>query len=102
MVVRLSDICSKTGKNAFFVFSGCFWANLGQPYNHIGWATPMSFPSINPTKPRINPWNFHLKTLRIGGAGKWGFFLRCPFWISFFQKKKNLLSPNQNQSTFIG
>jgi hypothetical protein len=56
------------------VFLGCFWAYVRQPHDHIGWATPMPFASINSTNPRTNPWNFHEKTLRIGGAGKWGFF----------------------------
>ena len=48
------------------------------------------FASINSTNPRTNPWNFHEKILRIGGAGKWGFFeaailnfLSRPFWIFF-------------------
>ena len=58
----------------FFVVLGCFWAYVGQPHNHIGWATPMSFASINPTKQRTNSWNFLEKILRIGGAGKWAFF----------------------------
>jgi hypothetical protein len=40
----------------------------------MGWAKSMPFASINPTNPRTNPWNFHEKILRIGGAGKWGFF----------------------------
>ena len=75
----------KQTKNAFLVFLGCFWAYAGQPHNHIGWATSMPFASINPTNPRTNPWNFHKKILRIGGAGKWPFFRR-PFWI-FFQKE---------------
>ena len=50
----------------------------------------MPFASINSTNPRTNPWNFHEKILRIGGAGKWGFFeaailnfLSRPFWIFF-------------------
>ena len=50
----------------------------------------MSFASINSTNPRTNPWNFHEKILRIGGAGKWGFFeaailnfLSRPFWFFF-------------------
>ena len=34
MVVRLSDISTNTGKNAFFVFLGCFWAYAGQPHNN--------------------------------------------------------------------
>ena len=76
----------KQAKNVFFVFSGFFWAYVGQPHDHIGWATTMPFTSINPTNPRTNPWKFHEKILRIGGAGKWGFLSR-PFWISLFQKK---------------
>ena len=58
----------------------------------VSWATPMPFASINSTNPRTNPWKFHEKILRIGGAGKWGFFeaailnfLSRPFWI-FFEK----------------
>ena len=50
----------------------------------------MPFASINSTNPRTNPWNFHEKILRIGGAGKWDFFeaailnfLSRPFWIFF-------------------
>ena len=38
----------------------------------------------------LDPWNFHEKILRIGGAGKWDFFeaailnfLSRPFWIFF-------------------
>ena len=50
----------------------CFWAYVGQPHDHIGWATSMPFASINPT----NPWNFHKKILRIGNFEKW------PFWKS--------------------
>ena len=56
----------------------------------MGWAKSMPFASINPTNPRTNPWNFHEKILRIGGAGKWVFFeaailnfLSRPFWIFF-------------------
>ena len=50
----------------------------------------MPFASINSTNPRTSPWEFHEKILRIGGAGKWGFFeaailnfLSRPFWIFF-------------------
>ena len=52
----------KQAKNDFFVFLGHFWA------------TSLPFASINPTNPRTNPWNFHEKILRIGGAAKWVFF----------------------------
>ena len=49
----------------------------------------MPFASINPTSQRTNQWNFREKILRIGGAGKWSFFLSRPsyifsFSISFF------------------
>ena len=50
----------------------------------------MPFASINSTNPRTTPWKFHEKILRIGGAGKWGFFqaailnfLSRPFWFFF-------------------
>ena len=36
MVVRLSDKQPKNTKKTFFV---CFWAYVGQPHNHISWAT---------------------------------------------------------------
>ena len=74
--------------NTKYAFFACFGAYVGQPHGHIGWAKSMPFASINPTNPRTNPWNFHEKILRIGGAGKWGFFeaailnfLSRPFWI---------------------
>ena len=77
-------------KKAFFVFLGCFWAYVGQPHDHIGWDKSMPFASINPTNPRTNPWNFHEKILRIGGAKKWGLY---PFfWVGhfeFFFSRKN-------------
>ena len=67
-----------------------FWAYVGQPDGHIVWVTLMPFASINSTNPRIDPWEFHEKILRIGGAGKWGFFeaailnlLSRPFWNFF-------------------
>ena len=46
--------------------------------------------STQSTNPRTNPSKFHEKILRIGGAGKWGFyeaaslnFLSRPFWFFF-------------------
>ena len=73
-----STWAQKQAKNAFFVFLGCFWAYVGQPHDHIGWATPMPFASSNSTHPRTNPWNFHEKILRIGGALKMTFcFVFC-------------------------
>ena len=68
MVVRLSDISSKWPKNTKNTFFVCFWAYVGQPYDHISWAVPMPFASINSTIPRTNPWKFHEKILRIGGV----------------------------------
>ena len=72
------------------MFFSHFWAYVGQPHDHIGWAKSMPFASVNPTNPRTNPWKFHEKILRIGGAGKWCFFeaailnfLSRPFWIFF-------------------
>ena len=77
----------KNTKNAFFA---CFWAYVRQPHDHISWAIPMPFVSINSTNPRTNPWKCHEKILRIGGAGKRGFFeaailnfLSRPFWTFF-------------------
>ena len=73
----------KKTKNAFFA---CFWAYVGQPHDHIGWVTSMSFTSINPTNPRTNPWNFYEKILRISGAGKLPFFESAILIFFFFQK----------------
>ena len=53
MVMRLSDISSKTAKNAFLVFLGHFWAYFGQSHDHIGWATSMPFKSINSINPNL-------------------------------------------------
>ena len=84
----------KQGKNGFLEFFSHFWAYVGQPHDRTGWAKSMPFASINPTNPRTNPWKFHEKILRIGGAGKWVFFeaailnfLSRPFWFFFFKKK---------------
>ena len=88
--MRLSDIRPKTGEKWIFGFFSHFWAYAGQPHDHTGWVKSMPFASINPTNPRTNPWKFHEKILRIGGAGKWVFFwgghfesLSRPFWIFF-------------------
>ena len=50
-------------KNAFLAL---FWAYIGVPDSHIGWATLMPLASIYPTKPKTNPWKFSKKILRIG------------------------------------
>ena len=79
-------------KNTKCAFFTCFWVYVWLPHDHIGWATPMPFASINPTNQRTNPWNFHEKILRIGGTAKWAFFSR-PF--RFF-----LLHSNEKMSSF--
>ena len=76
----------KQGKNSFLVFFSHFWAYVGQPHDHIGWAKSMPFASINPTNPRTHPAQFGKKILRIGGYGKWPFF-ESAILIFFFQKK---------------
>ena len=68
----------------WFELFGCFWAYVGQPHGHIGWATSMPFTSINSTNPRTNPWNYReifweLAILKIS------VFLSRPFWF-FFSK----------------
>ena len=78
MVIMMSHI---RAKNASFVFSVLFWGYIGQPDNHIGWATSLPFTSIYSIHQRTNPWKFHKKVLRIGWAGKW-LFLRPPFFPS--------------------
>jgi hypothetical protein len=45
----------------------CFRPYVGQPDNHIGWATSMPFSSIYPTHSRTNIWNCFEKILGIGG-----------------------------------
>ena len=95
MVVMLSDISSKTGRNVFFVFLGCFWAYVRQSLNHIGWATSMPFASINSTNPRTNPWNFYKKILRIGNFEKCTFF-ESAILIFFFQKIFFFAFPHEN------
>ena len=68
-----------------FVFFACFRPYVGQPDNHIGWATLMPFASIYPTNPRTHPWNFLEKLLQIDGFKNIVFLCR-PFWNLFFKK----------------
>ena len=49
-------------------------SKVGQPHEHIGWATSMLFASINTTNPRTNPWKFRENFLRIGGFENLSFF----------------------------
>ena len=48
----------------FSVFSP--WTCVGQPDNHIGWATLMPFSSVYCANSRTNPWNFCEKKMIIG------------------------------------
>ena len=61
-----------------FVFLGRFWAFVGQPHCHIGWATSMPFASINSTNRRTNQWNFH-KNIE-----NWQFWKTQFFWVGWF------------------
>ena len=49
-------------------------SKVGQPHDHIGWATSMLFASINTINPRTNPWKFREKILRIGSFENLSFF----------------------------
>ena len=82
MVVRLSDIRSKTGKTCIFCVLGCFCPYVRQPHNHIGWATSMPFVSINPTNPRTNLWNFGRNCSAFGEVA----------WVYFIFAVKNTFS----------
>ena len=74
------------------MFFGHFWAYVGQPHDHIGWAPTMPFASINPTNPRTDPWNFHKKILRIDRVEKWTFF-ESAILNFILKKKKKILAP---------
>ena len=65
---------------------GHFWAYVGQPHGHIGWAKSMPFASFNPTNPRTNPWNFHKKYWELAIL-KNELFLSWRIWIFIFEKK---------------
>ena len=67
-------------KMYFWCFLGHFWAYVGQPNGHMGWATSMPFISINSINPRTNPWYLHKKILRI-----WRFWKTHFFWGSHFE-----------------
>ena len=76
----------KQQKNAFSVLFVCFWACVGQPHCHIGWATSIPFASFNPTNPRTDLRDFRVKILRIGDFEKWDFFESAI--LNFFFEKK--------------
>ena len=66
-------------------------AYVGQPHDHISRDISMPFASINSTNPRTNPWNFHDKIFRIGGAGKLAFCFVFWFLVLGLFKKHFLL-----------
>ena len=91
MVVRLSDVSSKTGYKCILCILACFRAYVGQPESHIGWATSMPFTLIHPTYPRTNLWNFWEKYWELGElknsffwVGHFYFFCFIPMKISQF------------------
>ena len=68
----------------WFELFGCFWAYVGQPHGHIGWATSMPFASINLTKVTQGPiceifakffWELVVLNISV--------LLSRPFWIFF-------------------
>ena len=60
----------------------------------------MPFASINPTNPRINPWNFHKKKLRIGIFEKLS-FLGLTILEFFFQDEKKCFSPIKISQSYL-
>ena len=75
----------KNRQKCIFCVFRPFWAYVGEPHGHIGWATSMPFASINSTNPRTNPWNFHKNYWEFRGL-EYGFFLSWPFWILFVKR----------------
>ena len=88
MVIRLSN---KRGKNAFLVFFALNWPFVGQPDNHIGWATSLAYTWVSSTYPRTISWNFGEKMFRIGGFEKLTFFETTKFQYSKFKKNQVFL-----------
>ena len=88
IIKSLVHLCYPINFNWFSIWAiACFWAYVGQPHDHIDWATSMPFASINPTNPRTNPWNFGNNCSAFGGSWKTQFFWVGHFGF-FFQKKK--------------
>ena len=96
MVVRLSNKRAKTTKNAFLPLK---WPFVGQPDNHIGWATSLAYSWVSSTYPRTISWNFGEKMFKIGGFEKLPFFEITKFqywkfkkiWLFFFHSCWNVL-----------
>ena len=84
MVVRLSNKRAKTTKNAFLPLK---WPFVGQPDNHIGWATSLAYTWVSSTYPRTISWNFGWKNIQ-----KWWIWKIDFFWnntIPIFKILKN-------------
>ena len=97
-------------RRTFFVSLGCFWAYIGQPHDHIGWAAPMPFASINLTHPRTNPRNFRKKYWELTKPWKWLLFsfLVFGYWVvqkiilnSPITKNKTSFSSSANSQYFF-
>ena len=86
MVVRLSNKRAKTTKKAFLHLN---WPFVGQPDNHKGWTTSLSYTWVHFTDPRTISWNFGEKMLRIGGFEKLTFL-----------KQPNSYTQNSKKSFF--
>ena len=89
MAIRLSNKRAKTTKNACLPLK---WPFVGQPDNHISWATPLVYTWVSSTYPRTIFWNFGEKMLRIGGFEKFTFFETTKLQYSKFKKTKVCLS----------
>ena len=76
------------------MFLAIFWAYVGQPDDHIGWATLMPFASIYRTNQRTNPWIFfkwELRELKISVRVKgWAIFKKKFFFASSPWKSVNI------------
>ena len=62
-----------SAKNTKNAFSPLKWPYVGQPDNHIGWATSLAYTWVSSTYPRTISWNFGEKMSRIGGFEKLAF-----------------------------
>ena len=80
----------KTPTMHFLPVFACFWAYVGQPHDHIGWATSMpSHQSILHIQGRI-PEIFTKKYWELAKPWKWllFIFLVFGFWLLGCSKKK--------------
>ena len=66
-------------KNAFLVFFALKGPFVGQPDDHISWATSLAYTWVSSTYLMTISWNFGEKKLRIGGFEKSTFFETTKF-----------------------